>query len=60
MLDDIAGELDAGHQARILSALAEMDTQVFVTAIDASTLDLTAWSQQKRFHVEHGEIQELV
>jgi DNA replication and repair protein RecF len=60
LLDDIASELDAGHQARILSALAEMDTQVFVTAIDASALDLTAWSRQKRFHVEHGEIQELV
>jgi DNA replication and repair protein RecF len=60
LLDDIASELDAGHQARILSALADMGTQVFVTAIDASALDLTAWSWQKRFHVEHGEIQELV
>jgi DNA replication and repair protein RecF len=60
LLDDIASELDARHQGRILSALADMDTQVFVTAIDAPALDLTAWSRQKRFHVEHGEIQELV
>jgi DNA replication and repair protein RecF len=60
MLDDLASELDAGHQARVLAALAELGTQVFVTAIDASVLDLSAWPEQKRFHVEHGEIQELV
>jgi DNA replication and repair protein RecF len=60
MLDDLASELDAGHQARVLAALAELGSQVFVTAIDASVLDFSAWPEQKRFHVEHGEIQELV
>lgn len=60
LLDDLASELDAGHQARILASLAELGTQVFVTAIDASALDLSAWPELKRFHVEHGEIQELV
>jgi DNA replication and repair protein RecF len=60
LLDDLASELDAGHQARILASLAELGTQVFVSAIDASALDLSAWPELKRFHVEHGEIQELV
>jgi DNA replication and repair protein RecF len=60
LLDDIASELDASHQARILTALADLDVQVFVTAIDAVSLDVSAWSQQKRFHVEQGEIRELL
>lgn len=58
LLDDLASELDAGHQARVLCALAELAAQVFVTAIDAVSLDLSAWSDRKRFHVEHGRIQQ--
>ena len=58
LLDDLASELDAGHQARILSALAELGTQVFVTAIDAGSLDLSGWPERRRFHVEQGEIRE--
>jgi DNA replication and repair protein RecF len=58
LLDDLASELDADHQARVLSALAQLGTQVFVTAIDATALDLSAWTERKRFHVEHGEIRE--
>ncbi|MEN8107336.1 MAG: DNA replication/repair protein RecF [Pseudomonadota bacterium] len=60
LLDDIASELDAEHQARVLAALAELGTQVFVTAIDAGSLDIGAWAEQKRFHVEHGVIAEPV
>lgn len=59
LLDDLASELDADHQARVLSALAQLGTQVFVTAIDAAALDLSAWTERKRFHVEHGDIREL-
>ena len=60
LLDDLASELDADHQARVLAALLELGTQVFVTAIDATALDLSAWSEGKVFHVERGQIQELV
>ena len=59
LLDDLASELDDDHQARILAALAELETQVFVTAIDASSLELSVWPDRKRFHVEHGDIREL-
>lgn len=60
LLDDLASELDAGHQARILAALAELGTQVFVTAIDASSLHLSGWPEQQRFHVEHGHVEVLL
>lgn len=60
LLDDLASELDTDHQARILSGLAELDTQVFVTAIDSRSLDLAAWPAHGRFHVEHGAVREVV
>ncbi len=60
LLDDLASELDAEHQARVLSGLAELETQVVVTAIDTQALDLAAWPTHTRFHVEHGDIQEVL
>ena len=60
LLDDLASELDAEHQARVLAGLAALDTQVFVTAIDRHALELAPWPSHKRFHVEHGVIREMV
>jgi DNA replication and repair protein RecF len=60
LLDDLGSELDAAHQARVLESLGQLGIQVFVTAIDAGPKDLSAWSEMKRFHVERGEIQEVV
>jgi len=57
LLDDLGSELDVSHQSRILEALHELETQVFVTAIDPAALDLAAWPAMARFHVEHGAIQ---
>ena len=57
LLDDLSSELDAGHRSRILGALRELDTQVFVTAIDAAAIDAADWQEAGRFHVEHGHIQ---
>ncbi len=58
LLDDLSSELDAGHRDRILGALRELDTQVFVTAIDGSAIDAADWPDASRFHVEHGHIRE--
>jgi DNA replication and repair protein RecF len=58
LLDDLSSELDAGHRARILDALRELDTQVFVTAIDDTAIDAEDWQDARRFHVEHGDIRE--
>jgi len=60
LLDDFASELDESHQARVLCALQELQAQVFVTAIEAIRSNPVAWQDAQRFHVEHGEIQEVV
>ena len=60
LLDDLGSELDEDHQSRILACLKDIGTQVFVTAIDTQVLDLAAWPEVNRFHVEHGVIQEVL
>ena len=60
LLDDIGSELDTSHQARVLAALRELNVQVFVTAIGPGPGELPGWSDLKRFHVERGDIQEVV
>jgi DNA replication and repair protein RecF len=60
LLDDLTSELDVPHQQRVLSALRDLGSQVFVSAIDTEAVDATDWPAVKRFHVEHGVIQEVV
>ncbi len=60
VIDDLPSELDEIHRGVCLQALAELNTQVFVSAIHEDDLDLRAWKDIKMFHVEHGVIQELV
>ena len=58
LLDDLSSELDAAHRSRVLEALRELQAQVFVTAIEAETIDLSAWQPARLFHVEHGKVHE--
>jgi DNA replication and repair protein RecF len=60
LLDDLASELDPGNQQRVLQALQELDAQVFVTAIEGERIQTAGWEENRRFHVEHGAIQEVV
>jgi DNA replication and repair protein RecF len=60
LLDDLCSELDDEHQSRVLACLKDMGTQAFVTAIDTHAGNLPAWPVTKRFHVEHGVIQEVL
>ena len=60
LLDDLTSELDAHHQQRVLSALSDLQVQVVVSTIEPTVVDTGAWSAVKRFHVEHGVIQEVV
>jgi DNA replication and repair protein RecF len=60
LLDDLGSELDEEHQSRILTCLKEVGTQVFITAINSHTANLTEWSGMKRFHVEHGVVREVL
>jgi DNA replication and repair protein RecF len=59
LLDDLSSELDSGHRSRLLEVLRDLDTQVFVTAIDDAVIDPGCWPDARRFHVEQGDIREV-
>jgi len=60
LLDDLTSELDTVHRERVLAALRELNAQVFVTAIEGETIDTSIWNPARLFHVEHGDIHEVV
>ncbi|MCK5091250.1 MAG: DNA replication/repair protein RecF [Gammaproteobacteria bacterium] len=61
LVDDLAAELDLYHRKKLINALAEMDAQVFITAIEAEQLlDGLPDVEMKMFHVEHGKLKEMV
>ena len=60
LLDDLGSELDTAHQSRVLESLRELGIQVFVSAIESGRTELPDWPDMRRFHVERGEIQEVV
>jgi DNA replication and repair protein RecF len=58
LLDDLAAELDPTRRAKVMELLASLPLQVFATATELSHLDTSAWTEQKVFHVERGDIVE--
>ena len=60
LIDDLPAELDKGHRALLLSLMHDLNNQVFVTSTDRSHLDYSSWEDVKVFHVEHGDIKEVV
>ncbi len=57
LLDDLASELDAGHRAQVLQALATTNAQILITGTEAGPLLLPNGVDARVFHVEHGSIQ---
>ncbi len=60
LYDDLAAELDVHHREIIMSVLATMNLQLFITAIERSQINLDTWPTKKMFHVEHGCLQDLI
>lgn len=60
LIDDLAAEIDTSHRARLTAFLARMPIQLFVTATDLALIDPGSWRTCKSFHVEHGQLKELV
>jgi len=60
LYDDLAAELDSKHRTLILSVLEKMNIQLFLTAIEDHQIDLSAWKTKKKFHVEHGQLKDLI
>ena len=60
LIDDLPAELDAQHRGLLLRILDEHEHQVFITTTDRSQLDCIDCAEVKVFHVEHGQIKEVV
>lgn len=56
LIDDLPAELDPDNRVRVTRTLAELDAQLFVTAIEPGLLDATAWRQARTFQLARGEI----
>ena len=59
LYDDLAAELDVHHRSEIISVLKGMPIQLYLTAIEPEQIDLTAWSNVRLFHVEHGTVSQV-
>lgn len=60
LVDDLAAELDTAHRQQLLSLLFQSKAQLFVTVTEHNLVDLTPWKSSKMFHVEHGNVKEVV
>jgi DNA replication and repair protein RecF len=59
LLDDIGAELDETKRELFIDKLLEINTQLFITAIDRSQLPfIDKYNNKKMFHVEHGHMRE--
>jgi DNA replication and repair protein RecF len=61
LIDDLPSELDLHSRKKLIALLAKQQRQVFITAIDSSTIneiDSELLVPTKVFHVEHGIVKE--
>lgn len=63
LVDDLPSELDERSGSKLVSLLAQQQSQVFITAIDHAVmhglLGNDIGSSVKVFHVEHGRVKEI-
>ncbi|HEY6941774.1 DNA replication/repair protein RecF [Dokdonella sp.] len=55
-LDDLASEIDAQHQRRVLREVAASGAQVFLTGTEVPTALVDTVPDAAMFHVEHGQV----
>jgi DNA replication and repair protein RecF len=60
LVDDLAAELDPTNRERLLRLLQGLGGQVFLTAIERGAVAAEWWAPRKLFHVEHGQVREVV
>jgi DNA replication and repair protein RecF len=60
LLDDLAAELDKGHRGKLLTLLSKLAVQIFITSVQRESIRLDHWDNCKLFHVEHGQIREVI
>lgn len=59
-LDDLASELDRGHQQRVLGQLLQSGAQLVLTATEPPDALIAIEAQVTRFHVEQGGVRALL
>lgn len=60
LVDDLAAELDIEHRALMMQTIQALSSQLFITTPDLSLLNYSGWKERKVFHVEHGQVKEVV
>jgi DNA replication and repair protein RecF len=64
LVDDLPAELDLLSRQKLISLLSRQQTQIFITAIESSTICSLAENSPdvlvKVFHVEHGKISAVI
>ncbi len=60
LLDDLAAELDEQHRRTLLDAAFETAAQIFITTTELDLLKIKNERSCKVFHVEHGQVTEMV
>jgi len=60
LIDDLPSELDTQHQAVILQVLQDSSMQAVISCINPGHLAFAANEPEKRFHVKHGRVTEVV
>lgn len=60
LIDDLSSELDEQHQQMVLTLLAEMPVQCFISSTNLTlSKHLIEQEQHAVFHVKHGEIEKV-
>ncbi len=60
LIDDLAAELDEQHRMKLIETALETGAQIFVTANQLNLLGMKNSIEHKVFHVEHGQVTEVV
>jgi DNA replication and repair protein RecF len=61
LIDDLPAELDIVSRTNLITLLSQQQTQIFVTAVERHALsNVLSMLPLKMFHVEHGNITEVV
>ena len=60
LVDEVASELDQESRRRVLSVLASLGAQTFVTTVSRELVESGAWPADAVFHVERGEARAVV
>lgn len=60
LIDDLAAELDDHHCETLITNALATGAQVFITSTHLDLLKIKSGSEYKLFHVEHGDITEMV